>query len=74
MTDDGPVAVKPDGIGRTELFAGADIGESQQSRDGEVSSAGWMAALLDEPIHPPVSLVIGRPGRGVVRQIPLMTP
>ena len=74
MTDQGPVAINPDGTGWTEFFAGAANGNSAGWLEAELSSTGRMAAIAAGSEGFPTSLVIGRPEMGVVRQLPIISP
>ena len=74
MTDQGPVAINPDGTGWTEFFARAANANSAGWLEAELSSTGWMAAIVAGSEGFPTSLVIGRPGMGIVRKLPILTP
>jgi hypothetical protein len=73
-TEDGLVATNSDANGRMELFARVTTCESQLRLYEEISSADCMDAPLGEPMHRPVSLIIGHLRQAIIRQTILMTP
>jgi Tol biopolymer transport system component len=74
MTDAGPVAMNPDGTGLTHLFAAAVQGDQTPWLASDISPAGWIAAVVEGTEAQPRTLLVGRPGVGVARQIPILTP
>ena len=74
MTESGPVAMNPDGTGLTQLFAEAVQEDQATWLTSDISSAGWIAAVVEGTEARPRTLLVGRPGRGVVRQIPILSP